>query len=84
MKRLGVWGSFALILLASCAPRDPVLFDDAAWSTKGDPVTWQKLAGYDGLPRGTYRLVDKETGVVVYLVVGWDGVVGVTSQKVSK
>ena len=84
MRGLGVWGSFALLAMgmAACTPREPVPFQDAAWTTKGEPVVWQKLSGVY-MEAGVFRYVDKENGVVVYLVQS-NGFVNVTSQKVGK
>lgn len=82
--KTGVWGKSALLILLAtiltgCTPREPVPFQDAAWSTKGEPIVMQKLGAW--MPdAGLYRYVDKETSVVVYLYVTSAGN-ALTSQK---
>ena len=72
----------AIAVLMSCGQATPSSFNEAGWSTKGNPIVLQKLSGGD-LENGVYRYLDKETGVVLYIARNY-GSVSITSQKVTK
>lgn len=83
MKLLAVL--FAAAMLTGCTANPDRL--QGTWSdgipieTKGNPARFQLLA-LGSLDSGVYRYLDKETGVVVY-VIREMGTVGITSQKIG-